>query len=75
MVPVFLLAVLVDLAPAWQARLETLLHAFLAGNAGLGLVEGAYARPEHRALLIPGAPRATDRLLVSITFQFPRGGR
>ncbi|HEX8240415.1 MAG TPA: ShlB/FhaC/HecB family hemolysin secretion/activation protein [Allosphingosinicella sp.] len=43
--------------------------------AGLGLAEIAYARPEDRALLIPGTQRATDRLLVSLTFQFPRGGR
>lgn len=43
--------------------------------AGTALIEAMYARPEHAALLIPGAVRAPDRLLVSVTFQFPRGGR
>ena len=43
--------------------------------AGVGLVEVMYARPQHKALLIPGAERAPDRLLLSITAQFPRGGR
>lgn len=38
-VPVVLFVALVDLAPRWRARLEVLLHLFLAGNAALGLVE------------------------------------
>ncbi|HYG30820.1 MAG TPA: ShlB/FhaC/HecB family hemolysin secretion/activation protein [Allosphingosinicella sp.] len=42
---------------------------------GVGLLEAMYAHPEHRALLIPGAERAPDRLLVSLTVQFPAGGR
>ena len=42
---------------------------------GIGIVEAAYARPQHKALLIPGAERAPDRVLLSITAQFPRGGR
>lgn len=42
---------------------------------GFGYAELMYARPQDRALLIPGARRASDRLLLSITAQFPRGGR
>jgi hemolysin activation/secretion protein len=43
--------------------------------AGIGLLEATYARPEHRALLVPGATRSPDRLLLSLTVQFPAGGR
>ena len=41
----------------------------------LGVLEAMYAHPEDRALLIPGARRAPDRVLVSLTLQFPPGGR
>lgn len=47
-------------------------RALLPGRA---LLEVAYARPEDPSLLLPGARRAPDRLLVSLTFQFPPGGR
>jgi hemolysin activation/secretion protein len=39
------------------------------------LVEAMYARPRNPALLLPGAKRATDRVLVSITTRFGLGGR
>jgi len=42
---------------------------------GIGLLEAMYAHPEHKALLVPGATRAPDRLLLSLTVQFPAGGR
>lgn len=42
---------------------------------GFGIAELIYARPQHKALLIPGAERAPDRILFSITALFPRGGR
>lgn len=42
---------------------------------GFGIAELIYARPQHKALLIPGAERAPDRVLFSITALFPRGGR
>ena len=42
---------------------------------GFGAAEVIYARPQHKALLIPGAERAPDRILFSITALFPRGGR
>lgn len=42
---------------------------------GFGYAEAMYARPLNKALLIPGADRAPERVLVSITAQFPRGGR
>jgi hemolysin activation/secretion protein len=42
---------------------------------GVGLVEATYAHPQDKALLVPGAKRASDRLLLSLTIQFPPGGR
>jgi hemolysin activation/secretion protein len=39
------------------------------------LLEAMYARPRNPALLLPGAKRATDRVLVSITTRFGLGGR
>jgi hemolysin activation/secretion protein len=39
------------------------------------LLEIMYARPEDIALLVPNARRADDRLLVSLTVQFPPAGR
>ena len=42
---------------------------------GIGLVEAIYARPRDRALLLPDARRAPDRFLLSLTVQFPAGGR
>lgn len=47
-------------------------RALLPGRA---LLEVTYAHPEDPPLLIPGARRAPDRLLLSLTFQFPPGGR
>lgn len=43
--------------------------------SGIGAFEITYAEPEHRALLVPGARRSPKRLLLSLTFQFPAGGR
>lgn len=42
---------------------------------GLAQLEVAYARPTNKALLIPGAKRAADRVLGSLTFQFVPGAR
>ena len=42
---------------------------------GFAVVEAMYARPEDKALLVPNARRAPDRFLLSLTVQFPRGGR
>jgi hemolysin activation/secretion protein len=42
---------------------------------GLAQLEVAYARPTNKALLLPGAKRAADRLLASLTFQFVPGAR
>lgn len=42
---------------------------------GIAFVEAIYARPTNRALLLPNARRAPDRMLVSVTFQFPAGAR
>ena len=39
----------------------------------LALLEVMYARPEDKALLVPDAKRAPDRLLVSLTLQFSPG--
>lgn len=44
----------------------------LPGRAQLDVT---YARPTDLALLIPGARRATDRLLLSLTVQFAQGAR
>jgi hypothetical protein len=43
------------------------LRAILPGRA---IFEVAYARPEDKALLVPNARRAPDRLLLSLTMQF-----
>lgn len=48
------------------------LRAALPGRAQLDVT---YARPTDLALLIPGARRATDRVLVSLTVQFAQGSR
>ncbi|HEX8223829.1 MAG TPA: ShlB/FhaC/HecB family hemolysin secretion/activation protein [Allosphingosinicella sp.] len=42
---------------------------------GRAVLEVMYARPEDVPLLIPNARRAPDRLLISLTFQYPPGGR
>lgn len=42
---------------------------------GLALFEAMYARPEDKALIVPNAKRARDRLLLSLTMQFSPGGR
>ena len=42
---------------------------------GFGYAEVMYARPLDKVLLVPDAKRAPARLLISITAQFPRGGR
>ena len=42
---------------------------------GRAVLEVMYARPEDVPLLIPNARRASDRLLISLTFQYPPGGR
>lgn len=42
---------------------------------GFGYLEAMYARPRDVALLLPDAKRAPDRFLLSLTAQFPRGGR
>ena len=55
---------LMDIVLRESERLNTTIRSFLA-----------YARPQHKALLIPGAERAPSRVLLSITAQFPRGGR
>jgi len=47
-------------------------RALLPGRA---LLEATYAHPEDPPLLRPGAHRAPDRVLLSLTFQFPPGGR
>ena len=47
-------------------------RALLPGRA---VIEAIYARPEDVALLVPGARRAPERLLLSLTLQFPPGGR
>jgi hemolysin activation/secretion protein len=39
----------------------------------LALFEAMYARPEDKALLVPDAKRAPDRLLLSLTLQFSPG--
>ncbi len=39
----------------------------------LALFEAMYARPEDKALLLPDAKRAPDRLLLSLTLQFSPG--
>jgi hemolysin activation/secretion protein len=41
----------------------------------LALFEAMYARPEDKALLVPDARRAPDRLLLSLTLQFSPGRR
>lgn len=41
----------------------------------LALLEVTYARPEDVPLLVPNARRAPDRLLLSLTLQYPPGGR
>jgi hemolysin activation/secretion protein len=41
----------------------------------LALLEVTYARPEDVPLLVPNARRAPDRLLVSLTLQYPPAGR
>jgi hemolysin activation/secretion protein len=41
----------------------------------LALLEITYARPEDVPLLVPNARRAPDRLLLSLTVQFPPGSR
>ncbi|HEY0446330.1 MAG TPA: ShlB/FhaC/HecB family hemolysin secretion/activation protein [Allosphingosinicella sp.] len=42
---------------------------------GFAVFEAMYARPRDIALLVPNARRAPDRFLVSLTLQFPKGGR
>ncbi len=42
---------------------------------GFAVLEAMYARPLDKALLVPNARRAPDRFLISMTMQFPRGGR
>lgn len=42
---------------------------------GLFLVEAMYARPTDKGLTIAGPRRASDRLLLSVTAQFPRTAR
>lgn len=39
------------------------------------VLEVMYARPEDVPLLVPNARRAPDRLLISLTLQYPPGGR
>ena len=39
----------------------------------IALFEAMYARPEDKALLVPNAQRAPDRLLLSLTLQFSPG--
>lgn len=45
------------------------------GLPGSLLLEAMYARPHDRVSDQPGAVRPTDRVLLSITAQFPRSGR
>ncbi len=42
---------------------------------GLAIFEAMYARPEDKALIVPNAKRAPDRLLLSLTVQFSPGRR
>ncbi len=42
---------------------------------GFAVLEAMYARPEDKPLLVPDARRAPDRFLISLTIQFPKGGR
>jgi hemolysin activation/secretion protein len=51
---------------SWGGGLRTMLP-------GRIFAEMMYARPEHKALLVPNARTAPDRLLVSLTFQFSPG--
>jgi len=53
---------------SWGFGVRTLLP-------GRALIELIYAHPEDPALLLPNAQRAPDRVMLSVTFQFPPGGR
>ena len=58
-----------------QRRLDSVGGGLRALLPGFGFLEAMYARPLDKVLLLPEAGRAPDRLPISITAQFPRGGR